>query len=31
MRMVTLLLVLLLAVIQYPLWFGHGGWLYVHE
>ncbi|BDD94812.1 cell division protein FtsB [Pandoraea sp. NE5] len=29
--MVTLLLVLLLAVIQYPLWFGHGGWLYVHE
>ncbi|VVD98985.1 Cell division protein FtsB [Pandoraea iniqua] len=31
MRMVTLVLVLLLAVIQYPLWFGHGGWLYVHE
>ncbi|VVE06598.1 cell division protein FtsB [Pandoraea eparura] len=31
MRMVTLVLVLLLAAIQYPLWFGHGGWLYVHE
>lgn len=31
MRIVTLVLVLLLAVIQYPLWFGHGGWLYVHE
>ncbi|ODP33980.1 cell division protein FtsB [Pandoraea sp. ISTKB] len=31
MRMVTLVLVLLLVVIQYPLWFGHGGWLYVHE
>ncbi|EON12201.1 cell division protein FtsB [Pandoraea sp. SD6-2] len=29
--MVTLVLVLLLAAIQYPLWFGHGGWLYVHE
>ncbi|SNU85999.1 cell division protein FtsB [Pandoraea sputorum] len=31
MRMVTLVLVALLVVIQYPLWFGHGGWLYVHE
>ncbi|MEF3066542.1 cell division protein FtsB [Pandoraea apista] len=31
MRMVTLVLVLLLLAIQYPLWFGHGGWLYVHE
>ena len=31
MRMVTSILVLLLVAIQYPLWFGHGGWLYVHE
>ncbi|GAB3625530.1 cell division protein FtsB [Pandoraea terrae] len=31
MRIVTLVLVLLLAALQYPLWFGHGGWLYVRE
>ncbi|PSB92214.1 cell division protein FtsB [Candidatus Pandoraea novymonadis] len=31
MRTVTLALVLLLTTIQYPLWFGHGGWLHVRE
>ncbi|TAL54812.1 cell division protein FtsB [Pandoraea sp.] len=31
MRFVTLVLVLLLALIQYPLWFGSGGWLHVRE
>jgi cell division protein FtsB len=31
MRLVTVVLVLLLALIQYPLWWGHGGWLRVHE
>ncbi|HEX7684560.1 MAG TPA: cell division protein FtsB [Trinickia sp.] len=31
MRLVTVVLVVLLALIQYPLWWGHGGWLSVHE
>ncbi len=31
MRLVTVVLVLLLAIIQYPLWWSHGGWLRVHE
>jgi cell division protein FtsB len=31
MRLVTVVLILLLAVIQFPLWWGHGGWLRVHE
>jgi len=31
MRIVTVVLLALLAMIQYPLWWGHGGWLSVHE
>lgn len=31
MRLVTVVLLALLALIQYPLWWGHGGWLSVHE
>jgi cell division protein FtsB len=31
MRLVTVVLVVLLVLIQYPLWWGHGGWLRVHE
>ena len=31
MRWVTLLLFALLVAIQYPLWFGKGGWLRVSE
>ena len=31
MRLVTVVLIVLLALIQYPLWWGHGGWLSVHE
>ena len=31
MRLVTVILVLLLALIQYSLWFGKGGWLRVWE
>jgi cell division protein FtsB len=31
MRWVTLLLLGLLAAVQYPLWFGKGGWLRVSE
>ncbi|HWT35102.1 MAG TPA: cell division protein FtsB [Paraburkholderia sp.] len=31
MRLVTVVLLVLLALIQYPLWWGHGGWLRVHE
>lgn len=31
MRLITVALVVLLALIQYPLWWGHGGWLRVHE
>ncbi|MGA3248549.1 MAG: cell division protein FtsB [Paraburkholderia sp.] len=31
MRLVTAVLIVLLALIQYPLWWGHGGWLRVHE
>jgi cell division protein FtsB len=31
MRLVTVVLIGLLALIQFPLWWGHGGWLRVHE
>ena len=31
MRLVTVVLLALLALIQYPLWWGHGGWLSIHE
>jgi cell division protein FtsB len=31
MRLVTVVLLVLLVLIQYPLWWGHGGWLRVHE
>lgn len=31
MRILGLALVLLIALIQNPLWFGKGGWLRVHE
>ena len=31
MRLLALALVLLIAMIQNPLWFGKGGWLRVHE
>ncbi|MEX3548166.1 MAG: cell division protein FtsB [Burkholderia sp.] len=31
MRLVTVVLTALLVLIQYPLWWGHGGWLSVHE
>ena len=31
MRLVTVVLLALLALIQYPLWWGHGGWLSVHD
>jgi cell division protein FtsB len=31
MRLLGLVLVLLIALIQNPLWFGKGGWLRVHE
>jgi len=31
MRLVTVVLIALLALIQIPLWWGHGGWLRVHE
>lgn len=31
MRWITLLLAALLVLIQYPLWFGHGGWLRVAQ
>ncbi|HTH60327.1 MAG TPA: cell division protein FtsB [Paraburkholderia sp.] len=31
MRLVTVVLIVLLVLIQYPLWWGHGGWLSVHE
>lgn len=31
MRLVTVVLIILLVLIQYPLWWGHGGWLRVHE
>jgi cell division protein FtsB len=31
MRLLGLALVLLIALIQNPLWFGKGGWLRVHE
>lgn len=31
MRLVTVVLIVLLALIQFPLWWGHGGWLRVHE
>jgi cell division protein FtsB len=31
MRLVTAVLIVLMVLIQYPLWWGHGGWLRVHE
>ena len=31
MRIITLLLIVLLAWLQYPLWLGRGGWLKVWE
>jgi cell division protein FtsB len=31
MRLVTVVLVVLLVLIQFPLWWGHGGWLRVHD
>jgi len=31
MRLVTVVLIILLVLIQYPLWWGHGGWLSVHQ
>jgi cell division protein FtsB len=31
MRLVTVVLIVLLVLIQYPLWWGHGGWLRVHQ
>ena len=31
MRLITLILAALVVLIQYPLWFGKGGWLRVHE
>lgn len=31
MRLITLALVILVVLIQYPLWLGKGGWLRVHE
>lgn len=31
MRLITLALAFLLLLIQYPLWFGKGGWLRVRE
>ena len=31
MRLFPLLLAALLLFIQYPLWLGHGGWMYVRE
>ncbi len=29
MRLATVVLIVLLALIQYPLWWGHGGWLQI--
>ena len=31
MRIITLILVALLLLLQYPLWLGHGGWLRVWD
>jgi cell division protein FtsB len=31
MRLITLVFLVLVVLIQYPLWFGRGGWLRVHE
>lgn len=31
MRLLLLILVLLTAAIQYPLWWGKGGWMRVHQ
>ena len=31
MRLVTVVLISLLVLIQYPLWWGHGGWLRVRD
>lgn len=31
MKIITLILVVLLLLLQYPLWIGHGGWLRVWD
>lgn len=31
MRLATVVLIILLALIQYPLWWGHGGWLQIQR
>lgn len=31
MRLVTFILIALLVLIQIPMWWGHGGWLRVHD
>ncbi len=31
MRIITLILIFLLLLLQYPLWLGHGGWLRVWD
>lgn len=31
MRLVTVVLIVLLVLVQYPLWWGRGGWLRVHD
>lgn len=31
MRLVTVILIVLLGLIQFPLWWGHGGWLRVRD
>lgn len=31
MRLLTLIVTFLIILIQYPLWFGKGGWLHVRE
>ncbi len=31
MRIITLILIVLLLLLQYPLWLGHGGWLRVWD
>jgi cell division protein FtsB len=30
-RLITSILMTLLILIQYPLWWGHGGWMRVHQ
>ncbi|UDG82315.1 cell division protein FtsB [Candidatus Vallotia cooleyia] len=31
MRIITIVFVGLIALIQFPLWWGHGGWLHVYD